>query len=506
LHAAPSSQIFGFSMRFGSVSSSAASSPPSLISRVLSGVFGALAFLWAAFLRLPKRGKLLVVSAVAALALYAAYGRGGLIGASCAAPVLAPSQGKRVLVTGAAGFIGSHIARHAATELGMVVIGVDDMSGGFEYNVDPSFTFVKGDLRDPAFVRKLFKQHGPFEYVYHIAAYAAEGLSHFIRRYNYQTNLLASINVLNEAVKGGTTHFVFTSSIAVYGTGRTPLTEDMTPQPEDPYGVSKFAMELDLKAAHEMFGINFVVFRPHNVYGPGQNVADRYRNVIGIFMRQIMDGEPMTIFGDGEQTRAFSYISDVAPVIATAPLNPAATNQVFNVGADQPYTLKELASAVRVAMGVPNHEIKHLPPRNEVLHAHSDHTKLRCAFGVTKPPVTLAAGLAEMATWVLEQTKKQAFECVGSNPGGAPLAPIAHPPPPFPPRAGRLFFRTSRCPKTCPHRGSFPRAPSKTSPTQALPPHNPYTPPPNRAAAAAQAKSAKAAGGTAAGEQEAARE
>ena len=120
----------------------------------------------------------------------------------------------------------------------------------------------------------------------------------------------------------------------------------------------------------------------------------------------------MTIFGDGGQTRAFSYISDVAPVIAAAPLNPAAKNQVFNVGADQPYTLNELAAAVRVAMGVPGHEIRHLPPRNEVLHAHSDHAKLRCAFGETKPPVTLAAGLGEMAAWVAEQSKKHAFEAL----------------------------------------------------------------------------------------------
>ncbi len=233
------------------------------------------------------------------------------------------------------------------------------------------------------------------------------GLSHFIRRYNYNTNLVASINVLNEAVLSGVKTFVFTSSIAVYGTGRTPLTEDMTPQPEDPYGVSKFAIELDLKAAHEMFGINFVVFRPHNVYGSGQNVADRYRNVIGIFMRQILDGEPMTIFGDGGQTRAFSHISDVGPYVAMAPFNPNARNKVFNVGADQPYTLNELATAVKVAMGAPDHELKHLPPRNEVLHAHSDHARLRCAFGITKAPTSLADGLAEMTKWVLRINKEK---------------------------------------------------------------------------------------------------
>jgi UDP-glucose 4-epimerase len=361
-----------------------------------------------AFLSLPKRVLIAFSVAVVLAAAYIFSGGGSALGlravagAGCAAPVLAPSSGKHVLVTGAAGFIGSHIAKYAAKELGMTVIGVDDMSGGFEYNLDPSWTFVKGDLRDEKFVRKLFKKHGPFEHVYHIAAYAAEGLSHFIRRYNYNTNLVASVNVLNEAVKTGVKTYVFTSSIAVYGTGRTPLSEDMTPQPEDPYGVSKFAMELDLKAAHEMFGMNFVVFRPHNVYGSGQNVADRYRNVIGIFMRQILDKEPMTIFGDGKQTRAFSHIDDVAPYIAAAPFNPNAINQIFNVGADQPYTLNELAEAVKVAMEVPNHELRHLPPRNEVLHAHSDHTKLRCAFGITKSPTSLTDGLREMTDWVLK--------------------------------------------------------------------------------------------------------
>lgn len=327
---------------------------------------------------------------------------------SCPVPAYTSSKGKRVLVTGAAGFIGSHVAKYAANELGMEVIGVDDMSGGFDYNLDPSWTLVKGDLRDEKFVKKLFKQHGPFDHVYHIAAYAAEGLSHYIRRYNYNTNLVASINVLNEAVKSNVKTFVFTSSIAVYGTGRTPLSEDMTPMPEDPYAVSKFAVELDLKAAHEMFGINFVIFRPHNVYGSGQNIADRYRNVIGIFMRQIMAGEPMTIFGDGLQTRAFSHISEVAPQIALAPFNPKAKNQIYNVGADIPYTLKELAVAVKTAMDVPDHELKHLDPRNEVLHAYSDHKKLKCDFGI-KPEaaVPLKEGLKEMVNWVRTVTKEK---------------------------------------------------------------------------------------------------
>jgi UDP-glucose 4-epimerase len=330
--------------------------------------------------------------------------------AACAStPVWFPSKGKRVLVTGAAGFIGSHVAKFCANELGMEVVGVDDMSGGFEYNLDhSSFYFVKGDLQNATFVHELFDEFGPFEYVYHLAAYAAEGLSHFIRSFNYRNNLVASMHVLNEAVNGGTQVFVFTSSIAAYGAGQTPMVETTVPQPEDPYGVSKYAVELDLRAAHEMFGMNYVVFRPHNVYGEGQNVADKYRNVIGIFMRQILSGLPMTIFGDGEQTRAFSYIDDVAPYIAKSPLLASARNQVFNVGADTPYSLNVLAKAVAKAMGV-EANVKHLQARNEVVHAHSDHAKLRCHFHPDKKPVPLEEGLARMAAWVQEREKEGSF-------------------------------------------------------------------------------------------------
>ena len=178
----------------------------------------------------------------------------------------------KVLVTGAAGFIGSHVADHCLA-LGMDVVATDDLSGGFIENVPHGAAWVQGDLRDPAFTEKLW-EHGPYRYVYHLGAYAAEGLSHFIRRYNYDTNLLASINLINLAVKHKVECFVFTSSIAVYGRNQVPMTEALAPAPEDPYGISKYAVELDLRAAHEMFGLNFVTFRPHNVYGERQNIAE----------------------------------------------------------------------------------------------------------------------------------------------------------------------------------------------------------------------------------------
>lgn len=303
----------------------------------------------------------------------------------------------RALVTGAAGFIGSHVADHCLA-LGMQVVATDDLSGGFVENVPGDALWVQGDLRERGFVTDLWANHGPFDYVYHLGAYAAEGLSHFIRAYNYTTNLVASMHLLNEAVKAKAKCFVFTSSIAVYGRNQVPMTEDLTPQPEDPYGISKYAVELDLKAAHEMFGLDYVIFRPHNVYGERQNIADRYRNVIGIFMNQVLQGQPMTVFGDGLQTRAFSYIDDVAPVIARAPLMAEARNRVFNIGADTPYTILQLARTVASVLDRPC-VVKHLPPRNEVIDAFSDHSRLRTVFA-PPPPVPLAAGLARMAAWV----------------------------------------------------------------------------------------------------------
>jgi UDP-glucose 4-epimerase len=302
----------------------------------------------------------------------------------------------KVLVTGAAGFMGSHVADHCLA-LGMDVVATDDLSGGIESNVPTDARWLKGDLRDPKFTNSLW-DYGPFDYVYHLAAYAAEGLSHFIRRYNYHTNLIASVNLINQAVTHEVKCFVFTSSIAVYGRNQVPMREDMTPQPEDPYGISKYAVELDLKAAKEMFGLDFIIFRPHNVYGERQNIADKYRNVVGIFMNQILQDKPMTIFGDGLQTRAFSHIDNVAPLISQSPLVPEAMNEVFNVGADIPSTVLQLAEQVAAAFDKPS-VVEHLPPRKEVVNAFADHSKVKSVFDPI-PPVSLRTGIQKMASWV----------------------------------------------------------------------------------------------------------
>lgn len=301
----------------------------------------------------------------------------------------------KTLVTGGAGFIGSHVVNHLIKS-GHKIWVLDDLSGGFIENIHPQATFINGSINDFQLIDSLFNQN-KFEYVFHLAAYAAEGLSHFIKRYNYNNNLIGSINLINASVNNNVKCFVYTSSIAVYGAAQLPMAENMIPVPEDSYGVAKLAVEQELRISHEMFGLNYVVFRPHNVYGENQNLGDRYRNVIGIFMNQLMQGLPVTIYGDGEQTRAFSYIDDVAPHIANSINNPGAINNTFNIGADQHYTINQLADAVMKAMNIVGEKV-YLDTRNEVMHAFSDHQRARSVFNINDF-VGLDEGLARMAAW-----------------------------------------------------------------------------------------------------------
>lgn len=300
------------------------------------------------------------------------------------------------MVTGGAGFIGAHVTNELILK-GDKVIVLDDLTGGYEENVNVNAIFIKGSVNDIALVSHLFETY-KFDYVYHLAAYAAEGLSHFIKRFNYTNNLIGSVNLINESIKHKIKCFVFTSSIAVYGEGQVPMREDMIPRPEDPYGISKFAVEMELEVTRKMFGLNYIIFRPHNVYGEYQNIGDRYRNVIGIFMNQLLLNKPITVFGDGTQTRAFSYIGDVAPHIARSVDINDCYNQVFNIGADKDFSVNELASVVMKELGIIG-EIRYLPARNEVLHAYSDHSKANKTINIKKY-TSLEEGIRKMAEWV----------------------------------------------------------------------------------------------------------
>ena len=283
--------------------------------------------------------------------------------------------------------------------MGHEVVVLDDLSGGFKRNVHLKATLIIDSITNTEKVNELFEKYR-FDYVYHFAAYAAEGLSPHIRQFNYENNLMGSINLINAAVNHEIKCFVFTSSIAVYGNQTAPFLETMIPRPEDPYGIAKYAVELDLKDAQKRFGLNLVIFRPHNVFGVGQNLSDPYRNVVGIFMNQLIKHQPLTIFGDGTQTRAFTPIQAISESIASCISNQKALNQTFNVGSDEVMSLNELADLLISSFGESKEKVtvKYLNKRDEVAHAYSNHDKFNSAFS-KNPIIKLKEAIVEMAHW-----------------------------------------------------------------------------------------------------------
>tara|TARA_Y100000310_G_C20704363_1_gene833736 strand:+ start:29542 stop:30528 length:987 start_codon:yes stop_codon:yes gene_type:complete len=281
----------------------------------------------------------------------------------------------KVLITGVAGLLGAHYAKYLLDK-GYEVIGIDNLSGGYKEFVDERVTFYKDDLNDVGRIDTIFGFEKP-DYVYHFAAYAAEGLSHYIRNFNYTNNIICSVNVINACVKYNVKKIIFTSSMATYGSNSTPFEETMTPRPEDPYGVAKYAVEMDLKTAYDQFGLEYNIIRPHNVIGIYQNIWDRYRNVIGIWIRKVIDNEPITIFGDGSQVRAFSDIKFYMEPFER--LMKIKSGEIFNLGADKECTILKAAETVKFIgeeFGfMPT--IVHLEKRNEVHTAYCSHHKAK---------------------------------------------------------------------------------------------------------------------------------
>jgi UDP-glucose 4-epimerase len=316
----------------------------------------------------------------------------------------------RAIVTGVAGFIGSHVAELLVAD-GHKVLGLDDLSGAFIETVPDGVAFEKRDCTKP--VDDLFASFKP-DAVYHLAAYAAEGLSHHIPVFNFTNNVVATANVLGATYRAGARHFVFTSSIAAYGhpTEDGAFDESTPCHPCDPYGIAKLACEYHIAAFRDYYGgPDYTIFRPHNVFGPRQNINDPYRNVVGIFLRCALQGEAMPVFGDGTQTRSFSYIDTVSRCVADAPITSAAKNETYNVGGDEPMAVKELANQISVVMGV-KANVTHLPPRKEVMHAHCKHDKVRAAFPhAYKAPIDIVTGLKLMAEYVKSNPIPSATEC-----------------------------------------------------------------------------------------------
>lgn len=306
----------------------------------------------------------------------------------------------RYLVTGGAGFIGSHLAAELRRRDHEVVV-LDDLSTGRADRVPAGADLVTGSICDAALVERVFSDFRP-EVVFHFAAFAAEGISHAVKRFNYETNVVGSVTLLNAAVNHETGFFGFASTVAVYGAGRAPMAESDIPTPEDSYAIGKFAVEQELAVTMRTQGLPYAAVRLHNVYGEWQNMRDPYRNAVAIFLNQILRGEPISVYGDGGQVRAFTLIDDIAPVIAGLPEQPKAVGRVFNIGARQTYSVLELAHAVREAMGVPDHPIVHLPGRDEVRIAYTDTTLGRTELGEW-PETPLAVGLKKTADWARSQ-------------------------------------------------------------------------------------------------------
>lgn len=320
---------------------------------------------------------------------------------------------KSVLITGVAGLLGSRFADYVTREHpDYMIIGVDNMSGGYYSNLpkgwdDPRnerFVFSKIDVESDA-LKNLFDIYEP-EYVFHFAAYAAEGLSPFIRKFNYRNNMLSTANVINNCITHDVRRLVYTSSMSVYGEGVAGerFDETLQPHPKDPYAISKYACELDIACAKELHGLDWCIIRPHNVYGVNQNIWDMYRNVLGIWMWQKLNGLPFTIYGSGEQTRAFSYIDDCLPCIWNAATYDKASCEIVNLGGVRPYSINQACEVLAGVVG--GGDIVHKEQRYEVKHAVPSFQKSIDVLDYDET-ITLETGLGEMWEWAKRQPKRE---------------------------------------------------------------------------------------------------
>lgn len=307
----------------------------------------------------------------------------------------------RIVVTGSAGFIGSHLVDYLLNQ-GHEVYGVDNLSIGSFRNVSLQAQqgFHQIDLRDVELTTGFFKAIKP-DLVYHLAAWAHEGLSQFCPIRITENNYNIFLNTLVASLRAGCSRFVVGSSMSVYGNQKPPFDETMSTQPVDVYAVAKDAMEKTLKILAPLHGYRYTIIRPHNVYGERQNIADPYRNVVGIFMNRILKGLPPIIYGDGEQTRAFSYIEDVVPYIARAGFAREAIGQTINIGPLEEYSINQLARTVLEAFKSPLEPVHVADRPNEVKHAYCTNAKAVSLLGY-QTSVSLTEGIARMTAWAKE--------------------------------------------------------------------------------------------------------
>jgi UDP-glucose 4-epimerase len=312
---------------------------------------------------------------------------------------------QKILITGVAGLLGSRLADWIITnQPDYDVFGIDDLSGGYKENINPKVHFIQQNINDS--IVNQFETIKP-DYVFHFAAYAAEGLSPFIRTFNYDNNLKATAAIVNECIKYDVKRLVFTSTLAVYGHGYGGVfDENQIPKPIDPYGVAKYACEMDIQIAGEQHGLDWCIIRPHNVYGIKQNIWDKYRNVLGIWMYQHLNNEPMTIFGDGTQTRAFSYIDDNLEPLWNSAILPEASKQIINLGGIEEISINNACKTLQEVIG--GGKIIYKEARHEVKHSIPTYQKSIDILGY-KYKTNLKEGLNEMWRWAQQQPIRERF-------------------------------------------------------------------------------------------------
>jgi len=303
---------------------------------------------------------------------------------------------KKVLVTGAAGFLGSHLA-DKLVEIGYEVIGIDSMIGGYKDNISKKIEFHKIDCCDLKKIQELMKN---VSVVYHCAATAHEGLSVFSPYEITKNNFLASVSIFSAAVNEKVKRIIFCSSMARYGDLKGPFTEDMQPKPVDPYAISKVASEDVLINLCELNNIEWVIAVPHNIIGPRQKYDDPFRNVVSIMINRMLQGKAPIIYGDGEQKRCFSYIDDclscLIPMLDQKDLN----KQIINIGPDEEFvTVNKIAEICSNITGV------NLPPiykpgrPREVKHATCSADKARNLLNY-KTSVSLKDGIQKTFEYI----------------------------------------------------------------------------------------------------------
>lgn len=308
----------------------------------------------------------------------------------------------KVLVTGAAGFMGSHLV-DSLLDLNHEVLSLDDLSWGYKDNVNPKSSFTQLDLQDKEKTENYINETKP-EIVFHLAADATEGRSQFTPINSTQRNYGAYLNLLVPCIRNGMKKMVLTSSMSVYGAQKTPFSEDMERKPEDIYAIAKSAMEHATEILSKVHDFKYTIIRPHNVYGPRQNLADPYRNVIAIFINRLLQEKNFFIYGDGNQKRAFSYIDDFTPYIIKAGFDDVANGEIFNIGPVQEFSINELSEIVLKVFfpdgNIPeNLKPQHLPPRPlEVSDAWCTVEKAEKLLGY-KTTVSLEDGVAKMLDW-----------------------------------------------------------------------------------------------------------